>query len=848
MLSRGPRRDFHNKTGIATNAGMRKGIEMKGTYRTASLDHNWRIPRRSESPLLAACLPLLGLSLNPASAQTVSESPPQSESTLQEIVVTATRRAENLSQVPESIAAFDASALETKGIRTAQDLASLAPGVDFSQTIGIETNISIRGISNTAGTAGQSATGYSTTGIYLDDTPVMVRSLGNGNGDPLPDVFDLDRVEVLRGPQGTLFGSGSEGGAIRFISVQPSLQESSGFVRAELGFTRAGDTSYDVGGAAGAPIIDGVLGFRVSAHDRHDGGFIDRKPYPEGAGPDGAESDANYSDTRSVRAALLWSPTEELRIAPALYFRRTYTNDVSNYWVALSDPSTQRYVNGDGQDSPDTNTSSLASVVLDWTRGPVQLISNTSYYNRDETNFSDYRSLITNTFLGGGDPSAVFATPGYYDNGVIKNTQNNWTQELRIQSTRPMAHLSWVAGLFYQNARQSNYENNRTPYFNLESGQPDLTPDDASAALFQTSSGVGIPLYQDRYLLDEIISTRDKQVAAFGEVNFDLTSNLRLTAGLRAARTEIDYFDAFNGPLAGGGPGQDSGKHVETPKTPKYSVSYRFDSSNMVYATLADGFRVGGVNPQIQSSVCGPELAALGFATEPRTYNSDRVRNYEIGAKLQPFERLRVALSAYYVRWSNIIQPVDLVNCGQLFTSNLGRAVSKGVDMDLTFAPTRSLTLNLLLNYDDARFTQAIQQPGATSPIVSDAWTLGQTPWTVVTSGEYKFGGPFGWSAYARTDVTYRSSNNGLTANTDPNSATYNPLLRPNPSTLDVRLRLGAMISSWDVSLFVNNATNNHPLFDIGNDAVGGAVPHAVPVRPVTVGLTVLSRFPRKDR
>jgi outer membrane receptor protein involved in Fe transport len=798
--------------------------------------------------LLRSYVALLGLSVNLAVAQNVSEGTPESGSTLQEIVVTATRRAENLSQVPQSIAAFDASALESQGIRTAQDLAALAPGVDFSQTVGLQTNISIRGISNTAGTGGQSATGASTTGIYLDDTPVMVRSLGNGNGDPLSDIFDLDHVEVLRGPQGTLFGSGSEGGAIRFISVQPSLSDSSGFVRAELGFTRAGDTSYDVGAAAGAPLIDGTLGFRISAHDRHDGGFIDRTPYPDGAGPDSAQSDSNYSDTKSVRAALLWSPTEDLQITPALYFRQTYINDVTTDWVALSNPATQRYVDGNGQNSPDTNTSSLASVVLNWTLGPVELISNTSYYNRDETNFSDFRAIVTNTFLAGANPYPVFTTPGYYDNGVIDNTQNNWTQELRVQSTRPIAHLSWVAGLFYQNARQTNYENNRTPYFNLESGQPELTADDASAALFQTSDGVGIPLYLGQYLLDEKIVTRDKQLAGFGEVNFDLTSHLRLTGGLRVARTEIDYFDAYNGPLAGGGPGEDSGKHVETPKTPKYSVSYRFDSDNMLYATVADGFRVGGVNPQIQSSLCGPELAALGFATEPRTYNSDRVRSYELGAKMQPFERLRVALSAYYVRWSNIIQPVDLVNCGQLFTSNLGKAVSKGADMDLTFAPTRNLMLNLLLNYDDARFTETIRQPGATSDIVSAAWTLGQTPWTVVASGEYKFNGPFGWGAYARTDVTYRSSNNGLTSNTDPESATYNPLLRPNPSTQDVRLRLGAVISNWDVSLFVNNATNNHPLLDLQNDALGGAIAHALPVRPITVGITVLSKFTPKNR
>ena len=756
-------------------------------------------------------------------------------SELQEIIVTATRRAEVVTQVPESIAVFDAASLDTRGIRSVQDLAQLAPGIDFSQTIGIETNISIRGISNTAGTAGQSATGAATLGIYLDDTPIQARGMGNGDGDPLPDIFDLARVEVLRGPQGTLFGSGSEGGAIRFISVEPSLQEWSSYGRAELAFTRSGGTSYDAGVAGGGPIIDDVLGFRVSAHDRHDGGFVNRIPYPDGAGPDDAEANSNYSDTVSARAALLWKPLESLKITPSLYVRQTNINDVVNYWLALSDLSEQRYVSGNGQNSPDTNRSSLASVAVNWNQGAVELISNTSYYSRDEHNFSDFRDLITNTFspILGTNPFPVFATPGYYDNGVIDNKQNNWTQEVRLQSTRPDARLSWVTGIFYQDARQLNYENNSTPFLDLEVGIPD-----AAQALFN-----GIPLIENRYLYEEQIITHDKQLAGFGEANFDLTSHLRLTAGLRVARTEIDYLDTRNGPLANG-PGFDQGKHLETPKTPKYGVSYRFDRDNMVYATLANGFRIGGVNGSAaNSALCQPDLAALGLAAEPKTYNSDKVRSYEIGAKLQPSERWRVAASAYYIQWLNIIQPVDLVGCGQLFTSNLGRAVSKGADLDLTWAPVHGVLLDLMVNYDDARFTQTIREAGAVSNIITAGWTLAQTPWTIVGSGEFNFRGPLGWNAYFRTDVDYHSSNNGLTASTDPQAVTtYNPMLRPNPSTLDVKLRLGARLRGWDVSMFVNNATNNHPLLDISNDAVGGAIVHALPVRPLTVGVTVQSR------
>jgi outer membrane receptor protein involved in Fe transport len=751
--------------------------------------------------------------------------------TLQEVLVTATRRSEDLSQVPESVAVFTAASLDARGIRTAEDLTSLAPGVDLSQVLGIQTNIAVRGISNSAG---QISTGDATTGIYIDETPVQIRSIGNGPGDPLPDIFDVERVEVLRGPQGTLFGSGSEGGAIRFIYAQPSLHDWSGQGRAELAFTKDGGTSYEAGVAIGGPVIDGVLGFRVSAHYREDGGDVDRIPYPNGAGPDPAEFNANYVDTSSARAALLWSPTAGLTITPSVYISKTYANNISSYWLMLSDPSSQHYVSGNGENSPDTNRSDLAAVKIEWASGGIDLISNTSYYDRRESNLSDYRALITNTFgpITGQNPFPVFATPGYYDNGLITNTQTNWTEELRVQSANTGARITWLGGIFYGDRLQVNYQNLRTPFFDLETGVPN-----AAEVFF------GVPLIDGQYLYTEQVTTRDKQLAGFGEVNFDLTRHLRLTVGARVARTETDFNDVANGPIAGG-PSTNVGTHKETPTTPKYELTYRFDSKNLVYGSVSEGFRIGGVNKTISSTLCAPDLEALGLKTAPQTYNSDKVRNYEIGVKGEPTERFRIATSVYYIDWFNIIQPVDLVSCGESITTNLGKAVSKGADLEITFLPTSSLLLDLMVNYDDAKFTQTIRLPDATSNIVTDGWTLGQTPWTVNLTGQFTFQGPRGWRSYIRADAYYRSMNSGLTAVTDPQSATYDPFLRPNPSTLDVRLRYGVRVSSWDVSLFVNNATNNHPILNRQDDAVGGAIQYAYfPVRPLTVGLTAQSRF-----
>src|SRR5271169_294276 len=183
---------------------------------------------------------------------------------LEEIVVTATRREESISRVPISITAMSQEMLDTKGIKDFADVARYTPGVSFDTS---QTNqISIRGINSSGGSG--------TTGIYIDDVPIQVRSLGFNSDDALVKLFDLDRVEVLRGPQGTLFGAGSEGGTVRYITTQPSLTKSSINAKVETSYTQGGSPSYETGVAGGMPIIDGVFGVRFSAWFRHDGGWI----------------------------------------------------------------------------------------------------------------------------------------------------------------------------------------------------------------------------------------------------------------------------------------------------------------------------------------------------------------------------------------------------------------------------------------------------------------------------------------------------------------------------------------------------------------------------------------------
>src|ERR1700737_1723649 len=213
---------------------------------------------------------------------------------LTEIVVTATRHEESLSRVPISVTPITPEALDIRGVKDFQDVARFTPGVDIDNSG--TNNISIRGIASTGGAG--------TTGIYLDDTPIQMRALAFNPDEALPKSFDIDRVEVLRGPQGTLFGAGSEGGTVRYITTQPSLTKSSIYAREEASYTQGGTPSYEAGIAVGGPVIDGTLGVRGTVWYRRDGGWIDRVD-PTAADPQNAVVDrkANHADNVLVRLA-----------------------------------------------------------------------------------------------------------------------------------------------------------------------------------------------------------------------------------------------------------------------------------------------------------------------------------------------------------------------------------------------------------------------------------------------------------------------------------------------------------------------------------------------------------------
>ena len=774
---------------------------------------------------------------SPAFAQTAASDKAQ---TVAEIVVTATRHAESLSKVSASVVALSEKALDVRGVKGISDISRMTPGVQLNQNgFGTQSDIAIRGIDSQVGAA--------TTGIYIDDTPIQTRIVGYSATNTYPLVFDLDRVEVLRGPQGTLFGAGSEGGTIRFITPQPSLTRFSAYARTELSGTDGGDVSYEGGVAVGGPIVQDKLGFRVSLWDRHDGGYVDRKdlnPEPGFNAP--VHKNVNWSDTQVGRLAVAWSPIEHLTITPSLFFQNRNLNDIASFWEGASAAGAGRFVNGQPLAQPDHDRFILPALNLSYDFGPVTLISNTSMYQRRDRAIDDYSTLNPAIFSAFMPQGYYFAGPNWVPDPndpthhldtsyaaptIMLNKQTVWTEELRLQSSNPSARLTWTTGLFISESRQKAYENIIDPKFGELFG---LTPD------------VDIGLIGGKYALVAKGEGIDKQVAGFGEANFHVTEKLKLTAGLRVARASFAGNGSGAGPFIGAPSAQQTSTVTETPVTPKAGVSYQMDDNDLFYATAAKGYRIGGTNAPLSASCLtgAGSLGAQGYSAAPFRFQSDSVWSYEVGSKNKLFHRsLEIDASVFHIDWRNIQQLVYVSGCGQQFVDNLGQASSNGFDVQFEAHPAHGLTVEGSLGYTSATYSKTVNKnPGVAANVVTKGDHIETQPWSGTLGLTYDhpvFGDRDG---FVRLDYTYhsRSLTNPVT---DPANGGYDPTALNAPATSFLSLRSGVRWSGYDVSLFIDNVTNAHPSLARYSEVIGNPVHRDFTFRPLTVGITAAYRY-----
>jgi iron complex outermembrane receptor protein len=749
-----------------------------------------------------------------------------------EVTVTAQRREETLSKVPVSVTAMTQADIDNKGIKDISDVARFTPGinVDNSGT----SNISIRGIASSGGAG--------TTGVYIDDTPIQMRALAFNPDETLPKAFDIDRVEVLRGPQGTLFGAGSEGGTVRYITTQPSLTKTSIYSRNEVSFTQGGDPSFESGIAVGGPVIEGTLGARATVWYRRDGGWIDRvDPTADDPQNTVVDRNANHADNVLVRLAALWAPNANWSVTPSIYYQSRNIHDVSNYWPLYSNPSDNSFVSGNPTQRATPDKFYLPALKIQGDFGAFQLISNTSYFHRTETTGYDgtlYNLGFYQTFgVQDGVSYPVLDDTGihlpaeistYRSPATIDNDQQNFTQEIRLQSSDPGAKLLWTAGLFFSSNRQQYLEQIHDPQLEAFSealfGVPytdEFSFEDPVGSGNFVSAPIDPRYPDDSYFLHT--HARDKQYAVFGEGTYAISDQLKVTLGARFSRTEFSFDSETGGPQLFAANQSSHPGNKENSFTPKVNIAYQMDPNNLFYATYAKGFRPGGGNNPLPQAACAEDFANFGIDKSPDSYRSDSVHSFEVGAKNNLSNRIRIASSLYYIKWNNIQQTVIPPICQITFITNLGKATAWGGDIQAEFAVTDALSAELTAGYTDARFTKDsafatdpnLPPDQVPAPIVKSGDAIvGQSlqpgaPVTLSIGAQYKFA-LFEHQSFVRMDFEYQGRNHWLPPRQDPGSAQYNPSNYTLSATKFVSARGGVAFGGWSVEPFIDNLLNTH--------------------------------------
>jgi outer membrane receptor protein involved in Fe transport len=793
--------------------------------------------------------------------------------TIEEVVVTATRQADTINRVPLSVSAVTQKGLDQQGVRNLYDLSRVMPSVTFRRGGGDgRTDISMRGIISGAGAA--------TTGVYLDDTALQKRNAEGavpGNGSPFPPLFDLERVEVLRGPQGTLYGGSSQGGTIRFITPAPSLTKYSAYGRAEGSLVKGGDPGGEIGLAVGGPIVQDKLGFRASAFYSHVGGYIDHiLPYNRKQ----VLTDSNSEDHKVLRVALLWRPTEKLIISPAYYWYRGAVNDLDNFWSnvpAFTAPggsfgatgqaatgAAARFVRpavnypaldfygpgkvGTATKSPRYNHLDVASLTIDYDLDWVNLKSITSYTmdvgkGRLDQSIGEAYNLIG---FGGGYQMAF---PDFFGLFQYANKRNGITQEIRLSSPAGARPVSWIAGVYY-----AHYEGK---VYSVISEDLDVVTRNLRGVSAEVYYGVPILSGNRASLRDQTLD--ETSLAAFGEATWHVNDQLRVIGGVRITKETFDYVQSSYGQLSGynvptvANGGLSAGKVKESPVTPKVGLQYQIDDRNMVYATAAKGFRMGAVNGSVPVASCAAGLAAMGGSV-PSTVKSDSVWSYEAGAKLRLFGgRAQLNSSIFMIDWSDIQLRLTVPGCQFQFATNAGKARSRGADLQLQAKLFSGLSTNLSVGYTDARYSETTLGPKPTtgSPviIVNKGDELPVPAWSASLGLQYDFHA-LGRDAYIRGDYQYTSP---YKRTLGPSTTAYAPDVYRAEATNIINARIGVQLDKVDLSLFVNNLANSQDATGLGGGA-GTCNQQAVcsrnnylltgiTFRPRTIGATATFRY-----
>lgn len=667
---------------------------------------------------------------------------------LSTIVVTALYRRQRLQDVPASVSVLQGSTLVAKGAEGYSDYLPTVPGVNFAQVGGLGANsIAIRGVSQGG------ASNNPLTAIYLDEAPITENYVGSLD----PDVYDIERVEVLKGPQGTLYGASSMGGTIRIITNKPRLDRFAANADLLLGDVAHGGLSKQAEAMVNVPLVPDRMALRIAGGYRDEAGWIDDAAL--------GIRNGNSVQKRDVHAQLLLQPGTRTRVLLSLLYQNEGDGLPAFRDLKVPDYETNRLYRGSG-----TNSAKLYSLTItqdwDW----MSLTSATNYMRKDLFLAADTTAAIARLA-----PFVLGVTTGPAEGIGIGSTDDFtiFTQEVRLQS-EGKNRLDWLLGSFFSNSTSDIGQE-----FDLARA-PTLLSVTSNAGFYQAAQTYGL-----------------QQIAAFGQLTYNVFPGFSLSAGLRDSSYRVDNASQDSGLLNGG-----SSSTLQTTQksalTQRYAAKYEVTRNSMVYAQASQGFRVGGPNSRVPQSACGPYLAQLGYSAAPDSYGPDRLWEYEVGSKNTLLDsRMSLNGAVYYIDWKDMQSLIGL-NCGFSFTTNAGRAVSKGAEFDLSVRPLRGLTLAASGSYVDAAIADALrgspEHVGDTLPLVSK--------WSGNFSAQYDHALSGSLDAFERVELNYI----GGAWNTFPSQA--GAALLSSYSTL--ALRVGISGRNWTASFFGTNLTDRH--------------------------------------
>jgi iron complex outermembrane receptor protein len=937
----------------------------------------------SNTTLRAALLVSTALTVTGLSTTAFAQAAPApNANALEEVVVTATRQTSTVNKVALSVSAVTQKALDQQGIRNVQDLSNQVPGFTFRVSGGDNNpQLTMRGIGGNAigGTSGSAPT----TGVYLDDLPMMKRNangLLTGSGSPLPLLYDLDRVEVLRGPQGTLYGGSSEGGTLRFITPQPSLSTYSGSARLGVSSISGGGVGNEEGLAVGGPIVQDKLGFRFSAFRQDRPGWInDYSSY------DGHQiaSQVNKGSDYSLHFSALWQATPDFKVTVGVFHQSNYDQDGGT--VRTSSPAInvpQRTFNNSGTVNgvkfsfPATTFGGYTIPASTWLsnsarngreNGLYQTATNIAYvpsprrtifttpsvtldYNwhdklafKSITAYTDDRTSGWQFGGGGGMRTSVLAnytaqpcpsgagliTPilpaanacaiapqylqlpangatsyasaplagvpgpanvfGYY---LYNNRRGQTTQEFRVSTIDPDWKLQFVAGAFIEH--EHNHVNVGSSWNEVFIAQQLRGVNEAYFAGGET----GVPVMQTPGNNPVDVSTRNINItedeqSVFGEVNYNVTSKLKLTAGVRVTNYTQNFDQQYGGAVAGAPSGfigsSDTGP-VETnpnsltpfplnyaacpskpsaavqgtpaglataqagcpyqysavilhekPVTPKIGASYQLNASDLLYVTYAEGQRPGGINPPAPPVQCAQDFANLGVASTPSTYQHDTVKSTEVGGKFRLFNgQAQINASAFHIDWQGVQFVVNLPLCAFSYIANAATATSNGAELQAT-GRFWNFTVNTNIGYDKAQYTATVKNVNGTV-LANKGDNLGIPDWTANLGVQYDTR-VIEMPAYARIDYTYSGK---YMRTTSLGTSSYNPAVTPNfingNETHVMNARVGIYYKSLEIAGYVKNLLDSREWVNL-NQGNGNYYFTGNTVQPRIVGLQMNYRF-----